>query len=70
MNVPEGSVKVTAGGITLTENVDYTVNYSMGTVSIINEGVLKSGTPISISLENKSTFGISTKYNVWGRFRV
>ncbi len=62
MNVPEGSVKVTAGGITLTENVDYTVNYSMGTVSIINEGVLKSGTPISISLENKSTFGISTKY--------
>lgn len=62
MNVPEGSVKVTAGGITLTENVDYTVNYSMGTVSIINEGVLKSGTPVSISLENKSTFGISTKY--------
>lgn len=59
MNVPEGSVKVTAGGITLTENVDYTVNYSMGTVSIINEGVLNSGTPISISLENQSTFGIS-----------
>lgn len=56
MNVPEGSVKVTAGGITLTENVDYTVNYSMGTVSIINSGVLNSGTPITISLENQSTF--------------
>lgn len=51
-NVAEGSVKVTAGGITLTENVDYTVNYDMGTVSIINQGVLNSGTPISISIEN------------------
>lgn len=59
MNVPEGSVKVTAGGITLTENVDYTVNYSMGTVSIINAGVLNSGTPITISLENQSTFGMT-----------
>ena len=62
MNVPEGSVRVTAGGITLTENVDYTVNYSMGTVSIINESVMKSGTPITISLENESTFGVKTKY--------
>lgn len=51
-NVAKGSVKVTAGGITLTENVDYTVNYDMGTVSIINQGVLSSGTPISISIEN------------------
>ncbi|MCQ2285914.1 MAG: cell surface protein SprA [Bacteroidales bacterium] len=62
MNVPEGSVKVTAGGITLTENVDYTVNYSMGTVSITNEGILKSGTPINISLENESTYGMTTRY--------
>lgn len=51
-NVAQGSVKVTAGGVTLTENVDYTVNYSMGTVSIINQGVLNSGTPVSISVEN------------------
>lgn len=59
MNVPEGSVKVTAGGITLKENIDYTVNYSMGTVSIINQGVLNSGTPINISLENQSSFGMN-----------
>lgn len=59
MNVPEGSVKVTAGGLTLTENVDYTVNYSMGTVSIINQGVLNSGTPINITLENKSTYNMN-----------
>ena len=57
-NIPTGSVKVSAGGIPLTENVDFTVNYSMGTVSITNEGVLNSGTPITISLENRSTFGL------------
>ena len=62
MNVPEGSVKVTAGGIPLTENVDYTVNYAMGTVTIINDGVLKSGTPINISLENQSQYGMITRY--------
>ncbi len=61
MNVPQGSVKVTAGGIPLSENVDYTVDYTMGRVKIINEGILNSGTPINISLENNSTFSIQTK---------
>ncbi len=55
-NLAQGSVKVTAGGITLTENVDYTVNYDMGTLTIINQGVLSSGTPISISIENDNEF--------------
>ena len=55
-NVAQGSVRVTAGGITLTENVDYTVNYDMGTVTILNQGVLSSGTPISISIENDNDF--------------
>jgi len=61
MNVPQGSVKVTAGSIVLTENVDYTVDYTLGRVKIINEGILNSGTPINISLENQSTFNIQTK---------
>ncbi|MFH0867062.1 MAG: cell surface protein SprA [Bacteroidota bacterium] len=61
MNVPQGSVQVTAGGITLTENVDYTVDYSLGRVKIINEGILNSGTPISITLESNSLFNIQTK---------
>ena len=37
INVPRGSVVVTAGGNTLTENSDYTVNYSTGEVTIINQ---------------------------------
>ncbi len=61
MNVPQGSVRVTAGGIPLTENVDYTVDYTLGRVKIINEGVLNSGTPIQISLESQAMFSIQTK---------
>lgn len=61
MNVPQGSVKVTAGGILLTENVDYTVDYTLGRVKIINEGILNSGTPITINLESNSLFNIQTK---------
>ncbi|MBM3405483.1 MAG: cell surface protein SprA, partial [Bacteroidetes bacterium] len=61
LNVPQGSVKVTAGGITLQENVDYTVDYTLGRVRIINEGILNSGTPISISLESNEMFNVQTK---------
>ncbi len=61
LNIPEGSVSVTAGGATLTENVDYTVDYNLGRVKIINDGILQSGTPIKISLESQSLFNIQTK---------
>lgn len=53
-SVTPGSVSVTAGGMPLIENVDYTVDYTMGTVRIINESLLSSGTPISVSSENNS----------------
>ena len=66
MNVPEGSVTVTAGSQKLVENQDYTVDYNMGRVTIINEGILNSGTPIKISLENNSMFGIQNKTLVGG----
>ncbi len=58
LNVPQGSVKVTAGGVPLVENQDYTVDYTLGRVKIINEGILNSGTPINISLENNSMFNV------------
>lgn len=61
LNVPQGSVKVTAGGIPLTENVDYTVDYTLGRVRIINEGILNSGTPINISMESNTLFNIQTQ---------
>ena len=61
MNIPQGSVKVTAGGQVLTENQDYTVDYTLGRVKIINQGLLQSGTPIKISLESQSLFNIQSK---------
>lgn len=60
-NVPQGSVTVTAGGIKLTENVDYTVDYTLGRVKIINDGILNSGTPIKIALESNALFAIQQK---------
>lgn len=60
-NIPQGSVKVSAGGIPLTENVDYVVDYAMGTVKIINSGVMSSGQPIKVSLESNTMFNMQTK---------
>ena len=61
MNVPRGSVVVTAGGVKLTENSDYTVDYSMGIVTITNQSIIDSGQSISVSLENQSMFNTQRK---------
>ncbi|MCB9170499.1 MAG: cell surface protein SprA [Flavobacteriales bacterium] len=61
VNIPQGSVVVTAGGVRLVENQDYTVDYNLGRVKILNQGILESGTPINISLESNSLFSIQTK---------
>jgi cell surface protein SprA len=60
-NIPEGSVIVTAGGIKLTENQDYSVDYTTGRIRILNEGLLESGTPIQVSLESQQMFNLQTK---------
>ncbi|MXV37509.1 cell surface protein SprA [Flavobacteriaceae bacterium Ap0902] len=60
-NVPQGSVKVTANGQQLIEGVDYTVDYQLGRVQIINQMIKDSGVPINISLENRSTFNMQTR---------
>ncbi|SEW46418.1 protein involved in gliding motility SprA [Chitinophaga sp. YR573] len=56
-NIPAGSVTVTAGGKTLIENVDYTVDYNLGRVKIINDGILSSGSAINIGFENSGAYG-------------
>ena len=61
MNVPRGSVVVTAGGATLIENVDYTVDYTMGTVTILNQSILESGTNVDVKLENQALFSMQRK---------
>lgn len=61
MNVARGSVRVTAGGTTLVEGSDYSVNYSMGIVTILNQSIIDSGTNVSVSLEDQSEFSLQRK---------
>jgi cell surface protein SprA len=61
LNVPQGAVSVTAGGIKLTEGTDFTVDYNLGRVKILNTGVLESNTPIKISIESNSVFGFQAR---------
>ena len=60
-NVPRGSVTVTAGGRVLQEGLDYTVNYQLGRVEILDEALIASNTPINISTESNAVFGQQTK---------
>ncbi len=68
-NVPRGSVVVTAGGQTLVENVDYTVDYNFGVVTIINQSILDAGTPVSVSSESDSEYGMQRKTMVGLNFQ-
>lgn len=61
MNVPRGSVVVMAGGVQLTENSDYTVDYTMGIVTITNQSIIDSGQSISVTLENQSLYSTQRK---------
>ena len=71
-NVPQGSVVVTAGGRVLVEGVDYTVNYQLGKVQILDPSLQASNTPIEVSVENNSVFGQQTRrfagFNVEHKF--
>ena len=81
-NLPEGSVVVRSGGVTLREGVDYLVDYQIGKVRIINDAYASSGAPINISFEDRTLFGfnrqsmlglradykLSKKMNIGGTF--
>ena len=60
-NVPPGSVSVLSGGQVLVENVDYTIDYNLGTVRILNQAIITSGVPVSVKFENNAGFGIQSR---------
>lgn len=68
LNIPDGSVSVTAGGVKLVEGVDYTVDYNLGRVKILNQGILEAQTPIKVQLESNSLFGFNSKSLVGAHF--
>ncbi|WP_337577365.1 cell surface protein SprA [Prevotellamassilia timonensis] len=61
MNIPRGSVIVTAGGQTLMEGSDYTVDYNSGIVRILNKSILDAGTNVNVSLESNTDYGMQRK---------
>lgn len=78
INVPQGSVVVTAGGVTLTEGSDYTVDYNAGEVRILNQSIIDAGTSINVSSESqsdysqerKTMFGINWEYDFSKNFQL
>ena len=60
-NIPPGSVTVTAGGQQLRENIDYTINYDLGTIKVINQAILSAGLPVQVNFENNAAYGTQQK---------
>ena len=60
-NIPRGSVRVTAGGVELVENSDYIIDYSMGTVTVINQNIIDAGTKVDVQLESNTEFNMQRK---------
>lgn len=61
INISENSVRVMAGNTPLVEEVDYRVDYNLGKVTILNQGVLNSGKKIMISYEKADLFNFQTR---------
>ncbi|MFY0689646.1 MAG: cell surface protein SprA [Cyclobacteriaceae bacterium] len=68
INVSQGSVVVMAGNTPLTEGLDYSVDYNLGRVRILNQGVLSSGKTIQISYEKADLFNFQTRWLTGANF--
>jgi cell surface protein SprA len=66
--VSQNSVKIFAGGMPLVEGTDYTIDYTFGKVTIINESVLSSGKNISVQYEQSDPFAFQTRSLLGSRF--
>jgi cell surface protein SprA len=66
--VPKDGVKVSAGGIQLTEGVDYEIDYSLGKLRVLNPAYLSQSTPIDVNYEDQSAFSSLNKSMVGVRF--
>ncbi|MBS1759174.1 MAG: cell surface protein SprA [Bacteroidetes bacterium] len=67
-NIPRGSVRVSANGQMLIENVDYEINYDLGTLRVTNAAVLSSGIPVNIQYESNQAFGFQQRSFMGMRF--
>jgi len=68
LNIAENSVRVSAGGTPLQEGIDYRVDYNLGRVIILNDGILSSGRDLDIDFETEDIFNFQSKTLVGTRF--
>lgn len=76
-NIPQGSVRLTAGGAALVEGVDYIVDYISGKVTIINQNLLDSDVPIQVTnegfstgMQRKTLLGLNLSYDISKNFNI
>ena len=60
-NIPQGSVDIRAGGRMLVENVDYTIDYNLGRVKILNTALVNSGVPLDVRYEDNIRLGFQSQ---------
>lgn len=60
-NIPRGSVTVRAGGRELIEGADYTIDYNLGRLKLLNTALVNSGVPLDVKYENNLQFGFQSK---------
>jgi cell surface protein SprA len=60
-NLVQGTVRVTSGGQPLVENTDFRVNYSAGTVEIVNPALLQNGRQVRVQVEQNQIVAIGSK---------
>lgn len=77
-NIPRGSVVVTAGGQKLVEGTHYLVDYNLGRITIIDDGILNSGQQVKVDYENnnlfatqvRSMYGTRLDYRINSKFNI
>lgn len=67
VQIAQGSIRVTSGGTQLTEGTDYSVDYQVGKITLMNPAILTSGQDVKVKWESNQLFGMDQKTLVGAR---
>jgi len=68
VNIAPGSVKLYSGSTLLTPETDYTIDYPLGRLKILNTGLLTSGTDLEVEFEQADLFSFQQRSFFGTRF--
>lgn len=60
-NIQPGSVRIFQGALPLREQIDFSIDYNIGMLTILNKGILDARLPLTIHLEDNTTGGLQQK---------